>query len=184
LPPLAGSEELTMSNLLRAGAFVLTAAFAVPLVVFTLAQLVEDVGAGWGSVVVTLVLVGVAVLSYLAAVSPSTTARWLGMGVAVLAAYVVAHSLFPGDATRSVVPIAVTVLALPMAVLGLRRSREAGTLLLADGLIPLLGLALVSARNAEPSGADLASSSEYLGIPVFVGGALFLLAWAFRPHHR
>lgn len=172
-----------MSNLLRAGAFVLTAVFAVPLVVFTVAQLVEDVGPGWGAVLVVVVVAVLAVLSYLAAVSPGTTARWLGTALAALAVYVVAESLYPGDAAHSVVPIAVTVLALPLAVLGLRRSREAGALLLADGLIPLLGLALVTAQNVERTGAHLAVSSQYLGIPVFVGGALFLLAWASRPHH-
>ena len=67
-----------MSNLVRAGAFVLTAVFAVPLVVLTLAELVEAVGPGWGVVLVVVVVVVVAVLSYLAAVSPGTTARWLG----------------------------------------------------------------------------------------------------------
>jgi hypothetical protein len=173
-----------MSNLMRAGAFVLTAVFAVPLVVLTLAELVEAVGPGWGVVLVVVVVAVVAVLSYLAAVSPGTTARWLGTALAALAVYVVAEALYPGDAAHSVVPIAVTVLALPLAVLGLRRSREAGALLLVDGLIPLLGLALVSAQNMERSGANLAASSQYLGIPVFVGGALFLLAWAFRPHPR
>jgi hypothetical protein len=173
-----------MSNVLRAGAFVLTAAFTVPLVLFTLAQLVEDVGAFWGSVLVVLALVGVGVLSYLAAVTPRTTARWLGIGVGVLAVYVVAESLYPAGAARSAVPIAVTVLALPLAVLGLRRQREAGALLLADGMLPLLSLGVLWLQDAERTGAHLASSSEFLGIPLFIGGVLFLLAWAAHPHRR
>ena len=166
-----------MSNLMRRGAFLLTAVFLVPLVVFTVAQVVEDVGAWWGLAVVAVTAVLVGVLSYLAAVTPRTTARWLGAGVALLAVYVVAESLIPGEPVGSAVPMAMTVLALPLAVLGLRRSREAGALLLADGLIPLLSLLVLSALSVERTGPHLASSSEYLGIPVFVGGLFFLLAW-------
>jgi hypothetical protein len=174
-----------MSNLLRRGAFLLTAVFVVPLVVFTVAQLVEALGGWWGGAVVVLAFAVVTVLSYLAAVRPGTTARWLGVGVAVLAVYVVAESFYPGEPTGSAAPIGMTVLALPLAVLGLRRTREAGALLLADGMIPLLSLLVLTGLSVERTGARLASSSEFLGIPVFVGGALFLLAWLVRSrHHR
>ena len=169
-----------MSDLLRRGAFLLTALFVVPLVVFTVGQLVEDVGGWWGAVVVALSLAVVAVLSYLAAVRPRTTARWLGTSVAVLAVYVVAESFYPGQPAGSAAPIGMTVLAVPLAVLGLRRSKEAGALLLADGMIPLLSLLVLSGMSIDRTGAHLASSSEFVGIPVFVGGAFFLLAWLVR----
>ncbi|HEY7717111.1 MAG TPA: hypothetical protein VH915_00005, partial [Pedococcus sp.] len=62
---------------------------------------------------------------------------------------------------------------------------EAGALLLADGLIPLLSLLVLSGMSIERTGARLASSSEFLGVPVFVGGAFFLLAWLVRSwQHR
>ncbi len=174
-----------MSDLLRRGAFLLTAVFVVPLVVFTVAQLVEDVGGWWGTVVLVLAVAVVAVLSYLAAVRPGRTGRWLGVGVALLAAYVVAESFYPGEPAGSAAPIGMTVLALPLAVLGLRRTGEAGALLLADGMVPLLSLMVLSGLSIERTGVRLASSSEFLGIPVFVGGALFLLAWVVRSRqHR
>ena len=173
-----------MSDLLRRGAFLLTALFVVPLVVFTVGQLVEDVGGWWGAVVVALSLAVVAVLSYLAAVRPRATARWLGMSVAVLAVYVVAESLYPGEPAGSAAPMGMTVIALPLAVLGLRRSKEAGALLLADGMIPLLSLLVLSGMSIDRTGAHLASSSEFVGIPVFLGGAFFLLAWLVRSFPR
>lgn len=169
-----------MSDLLRRGAFLLTAMFVVPLVVFTVAQVVEDVGGWWGAVVVVLAVAVVAVLSYLAAVRPGTTARWLGVGVALLAAYVVAESFYPGEPAGSAAPIGMTVLAMPLAVLGLRRTGKAGALLLADGMVPLLSLLVLSGMSIERTGVRLASSSEFLGIPVFIGGVFFLLAWVVR----
>jgi len=171
-----------MSNLLRPAAFLLTGLLVVPLVVFSVGQLVEDVGGWWGGVVLLVAVVVVSVLSYLAAVRPASTARWLAAGVVVLAVYVVAQSFISGDSIGSAVPTAMTVLALPLAVLGLRRTREAGALLLADSLIPLLSLLVLSGLSVDRTGAHLASSSEFVGIPVFVGGAFFLLASLLRQH--
>jgi hypothetical protein len=173
-----------MSNLLRGGAFLLTSLLVVPLVVFSVGQLVEDVGGWWGGVVLLVAVVLVAVLSYLAAVRPASTARWLAAGVVVLAVYVVAESFLSGDSIDSAVPTGMTVLAVPLAVLGLRRTREAGALLLADSLIPLLSLLVLSGFSVSRTGAHLASSSPFVGIPVFVGGVFFLLAWLLRARPR
>jgi hypothetical protein len=174
-----------MSNLLRLAAFLLTALLVIPLVVFSVAQLVEDVGGWWGGVVLLVAVVLAAVLSYLAAVRPASTTRWLASGVVVLAVYVVAESFISGDPLGSAVPTGMTVLAVPLAVLGLRRTREAGALLLADSLIPLLSLLVLSGLSVDRTGAHLASSSEFVGIPVFVGGVFFLLAWFIRSRqHR
>jgi hypothetical protein len=173
-----------MSNLVRGGVFLLTALIVVPLVVFSVGQLVEDVGGWWGGVVLLVAVALVSVLSYLAAVRPASTARWLGAGVVVLAVYVVAESFLSGDSIGSAAPTGMTVLAVPLVVLGLRRTREAGALLLADSMIPLLSLLVLSGLSVDRTGAHLASSSEFVGIPVFVGGVFFLLASLLRSQRR
>jgi hypothetical protein len=173
-----------MSNLLRGGAFVLTAVFSALLVLFTVAQLVEDLGRWWGTATAVALLLGAAVVSYRAVIRPRTTARWLALGVAVLAVYVVVESVHTGDTDLSAVPVGTAVLAVPLTALGLRRTKEAGALLLADGLLPMLSLLVLTALSIERTGASLSSSSEFVGIPVFVGGLLFLLAWLVRPRGR
>ena len=179
-----GPEEVTVSNLLRRGAFVLTAVFSALLVLFTVAQLVEDLGRWWGTAAAVTLLLGAAMVSYRAVVRPRTTARWLALGVAVLAVYVVVESVHTGDTDLSGVPVGTAVLAVPLTALGLRRTKEAGALLLADGLLPMLSLRVLTVLSVERTGSSLSSSSEFVGIPVFVGGVLFLLAWLVRPRRR
>jgi hypothetical protein len=173
-----------VSNLLRRGAFILTAVFSALLVLFTVGQLVEDLGRWWGTAAAVVLLLSAVTVSYLAAVRPRTTSRLLAMGVGVLAVYVVAESLLPGDPALSAVPVGTAVLAVPLTVLGLRRTREAGALLLLDGMLPVLSLLVLTATSIERTGVSHSSSSEFVGIPVFVGGVLFLLAWVVRPRRR
>lgn len=173
-----------MSDLLRKGAFSLMMIFALLALPFGLVALIEEPG-GWVAVLLGVVMLGpLVVLSYLAAVRPRTTGRWLAVAVGVLAVYVVAEALHPGDPVSAVVAIGTTVLAVPLAVLGLRETRDAGALLVVDGLLPVLSLVLLTAQHIDrgtepPSYASAAGA----GMPVFVVGALFLLAWAMQPRH-
>lgn len=173
-----------MSDLLRRGAFLLMMVFALLAVPFSLLQILEDPGGLLAVVLAGVMLVPLVVLSYLAAVRPRTTGRWLAIAVGLLAVYVVAEAMSPGDPIASVVAIGTLVLAVPLAVLGLRETREAGTLLMLDGSLPMVSLVLLTAQHVE-QGADphRHASAVAAGMPVFIVGALFLLAWALRPRH-
>lgn len=173
-----------MSDMLRRGAFLLMMVFAMLAVPFSLLQIMEDPGGLLGVVITVLVLAPLVVLSYLAAVRPRTTCRWLAIAVGVLAVYVVAEAMSPSDPIASVLAIGTVVLAVPLAVLGLRETRDAGALLVLDGSLPIVSLVLLTTRQVDDGAAPQQySSAVAAGMPVFMVGALFLLAWALRPRH-
>lgn len=168
-----------MSTLLRRGAFAVMMVFGVLALGFILGTIAEDPG-GWSAVMLSaVVLVPILSLSVVAVRTPELATRTLVVGVGLLAGYAVVEAFVPLRMAGPVVAVGTVVLAVPMAVLGLRHAREAGVLLVLDGLVPVLGLALVALQHADEGsrGLHLGGSSGAAGVPVLLVGALFLLAW-------
>jgi hypothetical protein len=168
-----------MSTLLRRGAFAVMMVFGVLALGFVLGTIAEDPG-GWAAVALSaVVLVPILSLSVVAVRTPELATRTLVVGVGLLAGYAVVEAFVPLPIAGPVVAVGTVVLAVPMAVLGLRHAREAGMLLVLDGLVPVLGLALVALQHADEGsrGLHLGGSSGAAGVPVLLVGALFLLAW-------
>lgn len=172
-----------MSTILRRGAFALMLVFALLAVPFALASIAEDPG-GWAAVGISaLVLVPLGALSLRAARRPAAGMRSLATCVGLLAVYAVMQAFLP-PGPGPVVAVGSIVLAVPLAVLGLRHAREAGALLVLDGLLPFIGLVAAAARPAGENGVlHLGGSAGAAGMPIITVGLLFLLAWAAGLRH-
>lgn len=168
-----------MSTLLRRGAFTLMVVFALLAIPFTIGEIADHPG-GWPAAgLIALLLLPLAALTVQAARRPAAAGRGLGIAVGLLAVYAIVDGFLPADKrVPPVVAIGSIMLAVPLAVLGLRRAGEAGALMLIDGLLPLVSLVLVALRDTDEANVlQLSGSPAAAGMPVFVVGALFLVAW-------
>ena len=111
-----------MSSLLRRGAFALKMVFGVHALGFILGTIAEDPG-GWAAVVLSaVVLAPILSLSVVAVRAPELATRILAVGVGLLAGYAVVEAFVPLRMAGPVVAVGTVVLAVPMAVLGLRHA--------------------------------------------------------------
>jgi hypothetical protein len=173
-----------MSTMLRRGACALMLVFALLALPFVLGNLAEDPG-GWAAVGISvLALVPLGALSVQAARRPGTALRTLALCVGLLAVYAVVEAFLPQQGVGPVVAVGTIVLAVPLAVLGLKHARVAGALMVIDGLLPFIGLVAAAVRNADENGGfHLDGSSGAAGMPVLTVGLLLLLAWGLGLRH-
>jgi hypothetical protein len=133
------------------------------------------------------VLVPVAAATFLAARWPATGTWVLGGLVVLAAAWWVWYAVDPGGWSQvnygSPLGAPTLLLAIPLAVLGLRRPIPAGLLLLAVALLPYLAyLPTLSGQPFPGLATSLADSSTILTPPALLAGILLLVA-ALLPTH-
>lgn len=147
----------------------------------------EDPG-GWAAVgLVASWLVPLAILVAVARLWPDP-AVWVFAAVVALEAVVLFVAQATGawsrdvlDAVGPVPGIAVFVLGLPLAVLGLRRPLAAGLMLVAMALLPYVAfLVSVSDEPWQGLGASLTTSSTVTTVPYLFIAAVFLVASFFH----
>lgn len=164
---------------LRRAGFGWIAAFAVLGGLFIAGETFADPG-GWSAVLMLLAwLVPLGALSWLAWRHPDVAQRVLAVavvGVVVYAGWAVAgwegfrdfrNGRGPYDA------IAVFVVSVALGVLGLRRARAAGLMLLVATVVPVLVNAIGS---GAPLSAALGGSLAAAALPGVVSGVLFLIS--------
>lgn len=144
----------------------------------------DDPG-GWAAVgLVASYVVPVTALSLYAVVRPVPAGRLLAVVTGVLAVLVLlnaAFTLVDRDRVGPVDSLAVLVLGVALAFLGLHEPRLAGVLILAAGLAQvaslILRIAVVQAPGeGPPLGAALGGSSGVVVVPLLLIGALFVAA--------
>ncbi len=167
----------TWARALRLSAFWLMAVATVFIGLFVVGETLSDPG-GWAAAgLIALWAVPMAALCALAHWWPNTAVWVLGVVAAVLVAATVWFAADPGawrtleNQRGPVRAIAVWVVAVAAAVLGLRQPRNAGVLLLLVGLAPLL---IGGVRGGFGSLAAVA-------LPTVVVGALYLLSAMLTP---
>ncbi|WIY00770.1 hypothetical protein QRX60_43075 [Amycolatopsis mongoliensis] len=151
---MAGTERV-----LRYVAFGVLMAFAAFGALFIVGETMLDPGGAPGVLLTLSWSVPMAVLTFCAARWPRAAAGVLTVVAVAVALFVVADALF-GFRAGPAAFIAGFAVAVPLGVLGLRRPVRAGWLLLAVGTLLT------------------ASGAVTVGIPVLVGGGIFLLAAA------
>jgi hypothetical protein len=173
-----------MSAFLRRGAFTLMTVFAVFAIPFTVGEIIDDPG-GWAAVVlVALILVPLTLLVIEALHRPARALRLLTWAVGLLGAYAVVEAVLPPPHIGPVVAVGAVVLGVPLSVLGLRHAREAGVLLVLDGLVPLVGVVATGLRYlGENGGLHVGGSSAAAGMPLVIVGLLYIGAWAAGLRH-
>lgn len=143
---------------------------------FVVGETVDDPGGWAAAILVASWLVPFAALAWLALAEPELARPVFVGGTALVGAFTVADAAF-GIVPRDVGPvaaIAVLVLAVALAVLGLRHTALTAMLLLALGAAQLLATLL-----DQPGGGPrlhLGGSSGAVVLPVLIGGLLFLVA--------
>ena len=174
----------TVAAFLRRTAGVLTVLFSSLGIAFAIGYIVEDPG---GGVAVALIAAMVLPLSWLTVVairSPRRAVTLISIGVTLLAGYALI-SLAVHLVKGPVVPLAALVLAVPIAVMGLRQPRQAGRLLLLVAAVPLLSIVtdvLVRGANGPHGpGAALGGSTGVVVLPLLALAVMFLLAARLDP---
>lgn len=167
----------SFAPILRRIALVLTALFAVGGSLFALGYAWEDLPV-WPALLMTLaVVVPMAGLSRLAARKPEPALKLLAALVGLFGVYAIV-GVFVDFFEAPDLPVMALVLALPIAVLGLRKPLHAGLLLIALAVFPLVQV--VARMLGEPGpegpglGALLGGSTGVVIIPLTVLGLLFL----------
>ncbi|GAA6526265.1 hypothetical protein [Intrasporangium sp. DVR] len=169
---------MSLATILRRTAVALTSLFVLGGVLFALGYAFEDPG-GWTAVLIAAAVLGPIVgLSLLAARSEPVALMVLVAALVVFTAWA-AITLFV-DIELPSVPIIALVLALPIAVLGLRRPMRAAELLLADAALPftLVVIRFFTESSVEgPAMRDLlGTSTGAVVVPLTVLALLFLAA--------
>lgn len=180
----------TTSTVAAKAAFVLTALFALLGVVFALGYAFDDPG-GLGAVLIAAsVIVPLSVLTFVAVRMPDLAPRVLAVGVVAYAVWAVLEEL-ARLVDAPVVPMVALVLAVPTAVVGLRRPERAAPLMLATAMVPVVALVVRLVAHPDPEGAGpglahlLGGSTGVVVMPLlFVAGLLFLAARAASPVGR
>ena len=173
-----------MAVFLRRGAFTLMTVFAVFAIPFTVGEIIDNPG-GWAAVVlVALILVPLTLLVIEALHRPDRALRLLTWAVGLLGAYAVVEAVVPPPHIGPVVAVGAVVLGVPLSVLGLRHAREAGVLLVIDGVVPFVGVVATGLRHlGENGGLHLGGSAAAAGMPLVIVGLLYVGAWAAGLRH-
>jgi hypothetical protein len=172
-----------MSVFLRRGAFTLMVVFAVFAIPFAVGEIIDDPG-GWAAVVlVSLIVVPLAVLVAEALHRPARALRLLGAAVGLLGAYAVVEAILVAH-VGPVVAVGAVVLGVPLSVVGLHHAREAGVLLVLDGLLPFVSVVAAGLRHlGDNGGLYLSGSSAAAGMPLVIVGMIYLCAWVAALNH-
>lgn len=164
----------TFASAARRVAAFSTLAFAVLAVVFAGGYALDDPGGWTGVGILSLVLVPALGLLW-AALRHRRQALWLvHAGIGLLLGYAVA-GVFGPLVDAPVLPVAAVVVAIPVAVVGLREARRAGPLMLVIGATPLLAMALERTGGRDRA-FHLGGSAGAVALPLLLCAAMFLLA--------
>jgi hypothetical protein len=167
---------------LRWAAFGLMGLFGFFGSAFMIGGAMEDPGGARGVLLISLWLVPMLIACVVCAAWPRIGSWVAAAAVALLAGTWIWFAVDPEwwrsfmDDRGPVIAIATFAVGLPLAFLGLRAPGRAGWMLLATGLIPIVGLLLGtwSARAVE-SGLP-PRSAMVIALPFVVSGVLFLAA--------
>lgn len=171
------------SGLARA-AFVWVVGFGALATVWYIAEVIRDPGGVAGGLLSAAVVVAIVLLSLIVLRLPDLAGRILDVAVLVVVALAVLGAFTsvttgwgPGTA------VVAFVVGVPIAFLGLHEPGHAGILLLVAGAAPLLERIGRSLTEGEgPALHGIGGSAGAVGLPLILGGLLFLLAG--RAHHR
>ena len=107
------------------------------------------------------------------------------VAVAVISVLDARFDLFARDSSGPVVTVGILAVLVPLALLGLRRSTEAGLMLLLLGTVQLLASGLLHSLAAGEAqwGRLLAGSSGVVVVPVLVAAVLLLVAGRLSHEH-
>ncbi|HEY7721458.1 MAG TPA: hypothetical protein VIB11_06440 [Pedococcus sp.] len=166
-----------MSVFLRRGAFTLMTVFAAFAIPFAVGEIIDNPGGSAAVALVALIVVPLALLVTEALHRPARSLRTLRGAVALLGGYAVAEAILTPQ-TGPVVAVAAVVLGVPLSVVGLHHAREAGVLLVIDGLVPFVSVVAAGLRHlGDNGGLHLSGSSAAAGMPLVIVGMLYLCAW-------
>lgn len=169
----------TVSTVLRRTALVLTSLFALGGLLFALGYAFEDPGGWVAAALAAAVFVPLGLLTFLAARRPRTALTVLTVAVALYAAWGLL-GLFVDLVDAPDVPVIALVLAVPIAVVGLRSALRAGGLMMALAAVPFVLVLVRLVRESGPEGPGLGDllggSTGAVVAPLAVLGALLLVA--------
>lgn len=163
-----------LAVVLKRSGFVLIEAFAVFAILFAAGSAIDDPGGWAGLALIASWAVPLVVLAVLAAARPQKATLVLalvGIGIVALNLWATLNDSSWDSLENDVGPIraiASIAVAGPLGILGLRRARAAGLMLLVVGAAPVL----LSASSLALRSAPLVAITA----PIVLAGALFLSA--------